>query len=133
MYTKLRAGRALGMAAVVLTLGFQGCVDPVSPYVPVVTNVLDSFEYQVAVTDVTRSVSYTWTTTGNAAMVDLASNVTAGTATVTIVDADTAQVFSHALDGSGSQGTTSATAGDWMVRIKLTNATGTVHFSIAKQ
>jgi hypothetical protein len=132
VYTMPRTDRALGIAAVVLTLTFLGCTDFISPFVPVVTNDLDNFEFQVSLTDVTRTTRYVWTTTGNSANVNLSSAVTAGTATVTINDADTTQVFNHALDGSGLTSTSGATAGDWTITIKLTNVSGTVHFSVQK-
>jgi hypothetical protein len=127
-----RALRALQIAAVVLTVAFLECTDPVSPYVPTVTNEVDNFDYQVSVSGVTRTVRYTWTTTGNAAVVNLASTVTAGTASLTITDPDSAQVFDHALDGSGPTITSSATSGDWMLLIRLSNVSGTIHFSLQK-
>ena len=121
------------MVAVVLTASFLGCVDPVTPYVPVVTNAVDNFEYQVPVNGVTITARYVWTNTGSAATVNLQSNITGGTATVSINDADGALVFPHALDGSGEMGTTSGTAGDWMITITLSNTVGTVHFTVQKQ
>jgi hypothetical protein len=127
-----RAWRALQLVAVVLPAAFLGCVDPVVPYVPVVTNGVDNFEYQVPVNGVTITSRYTWTTTGNGAGVNLQSNVTGGSATVTITDADGALIFAHALDGSGVTGT-SGTAGAWMIVVALNNTRGTVHFTVQKQ
>lgn len=127
-----RALRALQIGAVVLTAALLECTNPVAPYVPTVTNDVDHFEYQLSATGVTRTVRFTWTTTGNSAVVNLASAVTAGAASVTINDADTAQVFGHALDGSGPVLTSSATAGDWVILIKLSNVSGTIHFSVDK-
>ena len=133
MHKTPRAWRAPQMVAVLLTASFLGCTDPVTPYVPVVTNAVDNFEYQVPVNGVTITERYVWTNTGNAATVNLQSNVTGGTATVSINDADGALVFPHALDGSGVMGTSSGTAGDWMITIRLSNTIGTVHFSVEKQ
>lgn len=132
MYNMPRAGRALGIAAVVLTVGFLGCTELMSPFVPVVTNELDNFEFQVTATGASRTIRYTWTTTGSAADVNLASSLTGGTAKVTITDADNTQVFDHALDGSGPTVTTGATAGDWLIIMTLSNASGTIHFSLHK-
>jgi len=133
VYTIPRAWRALQMPAVVLTVAFWECVDTVAPYVPVVTNEVDNFEHQVPLNGVTTTSRYTWTNTGSAATVDLLSSVTAGTATLTIADADETVVFSHALDGSGAIGTGIGTAGDWMIIVTLTNVVGTVHFTVQKQ
>jgi hypothetical protein len=132
MHTTPRAWRALQMVAVILTASFLECTDPVTPYVPVVTNEVDSFEYQVPVNGVTTTARYVWTNTGIAATVNLQSNVTGGTATVLINDADGALLFTHALDGSGEMGTSSGPAGNWMITITLSNTIGTVHFSVQK-
>ena len=133
MYMMPRANRALGIAAVVLTLGFLGCVDlNLSPFVPVVMNDIDNFDFTVHATDATRTVRYTWTTTATAAEVNLLSALTGGTAKVTITDADNTQVFDHALDGSGLTLTSGATAGDWLILMTLSGATGTIHFTLKK-
>jgi hypothetical protein len=133
VYTIPRAGRPLGIVAVVLTLGLLGCnLELQSPFVPVVTNDVDNFDFQVVATGASRTVRYTWTTTATAANVSLQSSLTAGTAHVTITDADATQVFDHALDGSGPTVTTSATAGDWLIIMTLSNVTGTIHFSLSK-
>ena len=62
----------------------------------------------------------------------VASALTGGTARVTITDAGMTQVFDHALDGSGLTGTSAATAGDWLILMTLSNASGTIHFSLKK-
>jgi hypothetical protein len=133
VHTTPRAWRALHMIAIILTASFLECTDPVTPYVPVVTNQVDNFEYQVPVNGVTTTARYVWTNRGNAATVNLQSNVTSGTATVSMSDADGALVFAHALDGSGETGTSGGSVGDWMITITLSNTIGTVHFSVQKQ
>lgn len=130
-----RARRALGIAAVVFTatVAFLNCTDVISPYVPVVTDSLDYFEYSAPVNGVTATSRYFWPTTGTAATVNLMSAVTAGTATITIVDDDSALIFSHALDGSGPVGTGSGPAGFWRIVVTLTDARGTLHFTVVPQ
>ena len=133
MYTMPRAVRALGIAAVVVTASvtFLECSpDFVMPYAPVVRDTVDYFEYTVPVNGVTTTSRYTWPTNGTAATVNLMSTLTGGTATVTISDAEAALIFSHPLDGSGPVGTGSATAGDWRIVVDLTNAKGTLHFTV---
>jgi hypothetical protein len=130
-----RAGRALGIAAVVFTatVAFLDCTDIVTPYVPVVTDSLDYFEYAVPVNGVSATSRYFWPTTRNAATVNMMSAVTAGTATITIMDDDSAVIFTHALDGSGPVGTGSGTAGYWRIVVDLEDVRGTLHFTIVPQ
>lgn len=132
MHTIPRAGRLLGIAAVVLTVSFTfvKCNEFVEPYTPAVTDSLNYFEYAAPVTGVTTTSRYYWETTGTAATVNLMSTLTAGTATVSIADDDSARIFSHALDGSGPMDTGSGTAGFWRIIVELTNASGTLHFTV---
>jgi hypothetical protein len=132
VYTISRAGHALAIGSVVLTLAFLDCADFVAPYSPTITNEVDNFEYQVPLNGVTTTARYVWTNTGNAANVNLSSAVTAGTATLTISDADAALIYAHALDASGASNTGSGTSGDWLIVVTLTNAVGTVHFTLQK-
>ena len=132
----LRTARALGIAAVVVTTSvtFLECnPETVMPYAPVVKDTLDYFEYSVPVNGVTTTSRYFWETTGTVASVNLMSTVTAGTATVTIVDDNAAVIFSHALDGSGVVGTGTGDAGFWNIMVTLTNAKGTLHFTVVPQ
>jgi hypothetical protein len=134
VHTTPRAWRALQIVAVILpAAAFLRCVNPLAPYVPVVTNEVDNFEYQVPVNGVTITSRYMWMNTGSAASVNLQSNVTGGSATVTITDGDGALVFPHALDGSGMTSTSSGTTGNWMIVVELNNTIGTLHFTVQKQ
>jgi hypothetical protein len=132
VYTISRAGRALWIGAVVLTLACLECTDVLTPFVPTVTNDVDSFEFQVSLTGNTTTARYVWTNTGNGANVNLSSVLTAGTATLTINDAEGTLIYTQALDGSGPSATGAGTSGDWMVVVALTNAVGTVHFTLQK-
>jgi len=135
VHTMSRAGRALGIAVVGLTatVTFLNCADFVAPYAPVVTDSLDYFEYAVPVNGVTTTTRYFWPTSGTAANVNMMNAVTAGTATITIFDDDSAAIFSHALDGSGVVGTGSGSAGFWRIVVELTNARGALHFTVVPQ
>lgn len=135
MYTLPRARRALGIAVVVFaaTAAFLDCTDPVAPYVPTVKDTLNYFEYSVPVNGVTTTSRYFWETTGTAATVNLMSTATGGTATMTIFDDDSAVIFTHAVDGSGPVGTGSGTAGFWRIVVALTDAKGTLHFTVVPQ
>ena len=133
MHMMPRAGRTLGIGAVLLTLALLGCTDlNQTPFVPVVTNEVDNFDFLVIATTATRTVRYTWTTTGGGANVTLASNIASGSARVTITDGDNTQVFDHALDGSGATVTSAATPGNWLIIMTLSGVSGTIHFSLQK-
>jgi hypothetical protein len=135
VYTMSRGRRALGIAAVLatVTVTFLECTDFVAPYAPMVVDSLDYFEYTVPVDGVTTTSRYFWPTTGTAATVNLMSTVTAGTATMTIADDDSAVIFMHAVDGSGPVGTGIGSAGYWKITVALTNARGTLHFTVLPQ
>lgn len=135
MHTMSRAGRALGIAAVALTVSvtFLKCTDFVAPYSPTVTDTLNYFEYAAPVAGVTTTSRYFWETSGTAANVNLLNTVTSGVATITIVDDDSALIFTHALDGSGVVGTGSGAAGFWKITVALSNASGTLHFTVEPQ
>lgn len=100
---------------------------------PEIVNVVDSFELQATgITDVSEIRAYTWTNTGTTASVDRSTTLTAGSGTLTILDADGQQVYSGPITSDGSSTTQTGTAGDWTVRIVLTNASGTVNFRVQK-
>ena len=121
------------IAAVVLTLAFLECADFVAPFAPTVTNEVDNFAFQtVDLAGVTTIARYMWETTGNSANVTQSSAVSAGTATVTVTDAEATLVYTHALDGSGSGTTSAGTAGIWTITMTLSNARGPLHFTLQK-
>ena len=81
-----------------------------------VANASDTFEFQVsALDDVTQTLSYTWTITGPEATVDIAGALTAGTATVTIMDDQGVEVFSSSLNDSNNTNTNAGIAGTWTI------------------
>ncbi|MGD8496234.1 MAG: hypothetical protein PVF05_08585 [Gemmatimonadales bacterium] len=100
---------------------------------PEIVNNVDSFELQATgITDVSEVRVYTWTNTGTTASVDKSTTLTAGSGTLTILDADGQQVYSGPITNDGSSSTQAGTAGDWTVRVVLTNASGTVNFRVQK-
>jgi hypothetical protein len=131
-----RTARTLGVVAVAVTasLAFLECnLDPVAPYAPVIKDTVDYFEYTVPVNGVTTTSRYFWETTGTVAKVNLTSSLTGGTAILTIADDNSAVIFSHAIDGSGVVGTGVGDAGFWNIRVELTNAKGSLHFTVVPQ
>ena len=119
----------LGLAAA------TGCgSSPTGPGIqPQVTNSPDNFQYQAtSVTNYTGTLSYTWQNSGTLANVNQATTVTGGTATLVILDANGAQVYSRSLADNGTFPTTAGVAGAWTIRIVYSGASATVNFRAQK-
>lgn len=99
-----------------------------------VSNSVDAFQFQVtSLTNVTQNLPYSWTITGPDATVNIAGAVTAGTAMVTITDAQGTEVFSKSLDGSSNPSTSAGVAGDWTITVDLNGVSGTLNFRVEKK
>ena len=129
----IRIHKALAALAIV---GLTACgSDPVSPGVqPQITNLVDDFGYQVSdVQNYSSTDSYTWQNTGSDASVDHSTSLTGGSATLVILDGAGTQVYSRALDASGSFPTTTGSAGNWTIRIVYSATTSpAVNFRVQK-
>lgn len=130
-----RVALALGLSAVAL-LG-TACSDstaaPLAPFEPQINNIPDNFEFQATgVTDVTWTFTYVWSNSGTAASVNQSTTVAAGTAVVTLYDANGTQVYSRSLSENGTFPTSAGVAGNWTVKVTFTNYDGTVNFRVQK-
>ena len=106
---------------------------PLAPFEPQINNIQDSFEFQATgVTNVTWTFEYTWANSGTAANVNQATTVTAGAATLTLLDAAGTQVYTQSLSANGTFPTTVGPTGNWRVRVVFTNYSGTVNFRAEK-
>ncbi len=119
-------------AVALLLLGLAACGDGTDPtFDPVVVNTTDNFTFQIAgMSDVSETRQYTWQNSSTTAVVARTTSVSAGTGTLTILDADGIQVYSAPLDTESSGSTQPGVAGAWTVRIALTNAGGGFNFTI---
>jgi hypothetical protein len=107
--------------------------DPLAPFEPEVANLTDSFQLQATdITGITATVTYTWQNTGTTANVNQATVKNAGTAVLTISDADGTQVYSQDLAANGTFQTGAGTAGGWTIRVVLAEFSGTVNFRSEK-
>src|SRR5690348_10404371 len=98
MPTQTSLGFAL-LAAMNLMLACNS--DPLDPFEPEVTNVTDNFQLQATgVVNVTTTKSYTWENTGPQATVNHSTTTTAGSAQLTIKDANGTVVYDTALEPS---------------------------------
>jgi len=119
--------------AVFVIISGCGNDNPVSAFEPEIINDADAFQFQVTnASDVSTTLSYTWNNPTSQATIDHSTALTSGTATVTIFDADSNQVYSSALLSSGNEASATGTAGDWTVTVVFIDFDGTVNFRVEK-
>jgi len=132
--------RAVSMALIavlfgVLTLGCGSSnpAAPLSAFQPQIANNPDNFQFQAtAVQNVTAVVQYVWPNSGTQATINHSSEVDSGTAVIQLLDANNTEVYNSALLASGTPATTAGTAGNWKIRVTLTNVYGTLNFRAQK-
>lgn len=126
----LMSSAVLAMFAVVLGCGSsKPPVAPLSAFQPEIVNNPDNFQFQAtAVENVTTTVQYTWSNSGAQASINHSSAVDSGTTVVQLFDANDTEVYNSALLASGTPSTTAGTAGNWRIRVTLTNVYGTLNF-----
>ncbi len=133
-----RTGITASLFVAVLAIAvISGCSsdksNPLAPFEPEIVNNQDAFQFQATdVKNVTTTLHYPWQNTGMQATVNHSTALTGGAATVTIFDADSAQVYTSPLLASATEQTISGLAGTWTVKVVLTNASGTFNFRVEK-
>jgi hypothetical protein len=117
-----------------LSLAGCGSNNALNPqFQPQINNVTDTFQFQTtAITNVTQTLSYTWATTGTSADVNQACSITGGTAQLQITDSMGKLVLDQSLTVNGTTVTAFGTAGNWTIKIILTNTSGTLNFRVQK-
>lgn len=125
---------ATGAVAVAVVLSFGGCgSDSLAPFQPEILNQPDSFQLQATgVKNLTTTLEYDWQNTGTTADVNQATVLTAGTATVTILDELGTQVYSADLTSNGTFSTAAGKAGLWSIRVALSGCDGDLNFRVQK-
>ena len=115
-------------------LFLAGCSDdPFAPYEPEISNNTDSFSLQATgVEGVTTTKDYVWSNTGNSANVNQATTVSRGSITLKILDGAGDQAYLANLSSNGTSETSTGEAGDWTIRLVLTDYSGTINFSLEK-
>lgn len=108
--------------------------DPVSPIQPEVSNAADNFAFQATrLTNVSTTLTYTWANSGTRATINHSTTTQAGSTLLVIKDANGTTVYSKALSPSLNEPTSPVgVAGNWSVRLTLTNYTGTMNFRAQK-
>ena len=138
MYSHKFAAR-LRWAGVLFVFALAGCGgsnnNALNPqFQPQVANATDTFQFQsTGVTGVTQNLHYGWQTTGTAASTNQASTLTAGTATVTISDANGKVVYTGNLAANGTfVSAAGAGPGLWSIDVALHGYSGTLNFRVQK-
>jgi hypothetical protein len=120
-------------AAALFAAGCSSDKNPIAPFQPEVINNADAFQFQIThARNVSTTVSYTWTNTGTQATVNHSTALTAGSATVTVYDANNQQVYTHGLLASGTEQSAVGVAGSWRIRIVFGDFDGTANFRVEK-
>lgn len=100
---------------------------------PQVANQTDNFQFQATgVKNVTQTLHYTWQNSGTSASINQACAITAGTAVITLLDANGNAVYSADLKANGTFTSLQGTAGAWSINVVLTNVNGTLNFRVQK-
>lgn len=123
------------ISCVVVVAYLAGCSSnsSLAPFQPQTNNVANNFQMQATgVTDVTTILNYTWQNDGTTGNVNQATTVNKGTATLTIQDANGTQVYTKSLADNGTFTTSAGVAGNWKIRVNLSNYSGTLNFRIQK-
>ena len=117
----------------VLCGAMVACTDPLAPFEPEVSNATDSFALQATgVTDLSSTLSYSWSNTGTRATINHSTTTNAGSAQLTIRDAAGALVYNKALVPSLNEPTAVGVAGTWTVQLQLSGYSGTLNFRAQK-
>ena len=132
-----RAARAALLPVILLgglLLGFAvGCDedDALAPFQPEIASLPDSFQLQATgVRNVTLVRNYSWSSSAPAVDVNQATTVTAGSATLVVLDAAGDEIYRRDLAENGTFDTGVGDAGDWTVRLNLSRYSGTLNFRL---
>jgi hypothetical protein len=132
MKVRITALMILALALVLIV----GCSDnkSLNPFQPEIINNADNFAFQAtAIKNVSATLQYNWSNSGDSAKVNQASAITRGTATVTLYDDAGTQVYSGSLTSDGDFFSSLGVAGTWQVKVVLSNLSGTLNFRAQKQ
>jgi hypothetical protein len=125
-------GVMAGLAVVTAGCGSDNVLGPANQLE--VTNTTDDFQLQATALDnVSQTLIYQWEMTGAQANVNQSGSVTAGSATLRIMDGAGVEVYNGDLADTGTfQTMAGASAGTWSIRLALSGASGAINFRVQK-
>ena len=98
-----------------------------------VTNATDDFQFQVSnLNNVTQTLTYSWSNTGDSANVNQASSLTGGSATLTVRGPTGTALYQAGLQNNGTFHTQKSTSGTWQIQVTLSKANGTLNFRVQR-
>ncbi len=102
-------------------------------YNPEVTNAPDNFQLQATnISDVTETLEYAWSNSAAIANIDQSCAITGGEAQLTLIGPNGTQVYTRSLTENGSFVSDTGSAGNWTIKLELTNTDGTINFRVQK-
>ena len=125
------------MSLLTMALLTTGCGDDVlapqfEPEVVNTPNVAFSFQ-ATGLQDISDVVNYTWSVSSGSVVIHPATATTAGTINLNIKDATGAVIYNGTVPASGDITPSSGAAGNWAIRVTLTNYSGTINFAVQMQ
>lgn len=135
---RFQSSYLLGLAVVLVSMAV-GCGSdkpsaPLAAFSPEIVNNTDNFSFQATDTrNVTTTVQYTWSNSGNQATIDHSSALSSGIASIVLLDANGTEVYQSGLLASGTPSSLVGVAGDWTIRVTLSHCYGTLNFRVQKQ
>jgi len=113
--------------------GNEPVSQPLSQFQPEIMNTTDNFQFQVTgATNVSTTVEYLWQNTGIRASIKQSCSISAGSASVTLLDSNLVQIYTNSLSANGTIQSDTGQVGVWKVRVVLTNLSGTLNFRTQK-
>ena len=98
-----------------------------------VANIADDFQFQVsALNNVTQTLTYSWSNTGDSASINQASSLSGGSATLTIKGPTGSVLYQASLQNNGTYHSAKGTTGAWQIQVVLSGAHGVVNFRVQK-
>lgn len=98
-----------------------------------VTNAPDDFQFQVSnLNNVTQTLTYSWSNTGDSANINQASSLTSGSATLTILGPTGTLLYQSGLQNNGTFHTPKDATGTWQIQVGMSKADGTLNFRVQK-
>lgn len=124
--------RVLVVPALMIACGGANVIGPSNQLE--VNSATDNFQFQVSnLENVTQTLNYSWTNTGTQAVVDISPGMTAGSAMLTITDADGTVVYQADLADDMDGDTSVGVAGDWSIDLQLDGVDGTLNFRVQRK